>query len=556
MPRLKKERPMQSEESQFQAPDPSPLVDVVIVGAGLGGLYATYKCRSLGYSVQTFETAPDVGGTWYWNRYPGARCDVESLEYSYSFSAELLKEWVWTERYATQPEILRYLNHVAERFDLRGLIAFNSTIISARFDEAANVWSLETQDGQRIAARYVITAVGCLSIAKPPEFEGLEHFAGEWRQTSAWRDADLKGKRVGIIGTGSSGIQAIPKIAAQAAHLTVFQRTPNFSLPAKNGPVDPAHDATVKADYPDYLRRALQTSQGIIPKFTATKEAFAVSDQERAEIYEAGWARAEQSVLGAFTDITVNLAANDTAADFVRGKIRSIVKDPAVAEKLCPIDHPIGTKRICLDSDYFATFNRPNVTLVDLRETPIERVTRDGVKTSEGECPLDVLIFATGFDAVTGALLNMNIEGIGGRRLRDDWADGPRSYLGLMTAGYPNLFTVTGPSSPSVLANMVRCVEQHVDWIAGCLEYMRRNKLELIEASAQAQEAWAEEVHRGADGTLFPRAKSWYLGDNVDGKPRVFLAYVGGLRSYVERCEEIVRAGYEGFQLSTPPSAS
>jgi cyclohexanone monooxygenase len=546
---------MQSDESQSQAHDPSPLVDVAIIGAGLGGLYATYKCRSLGYSIRTFEAAPDVGGTWYWNCYPGARCDVESLEYSYSFSPELLNEWVWTERYATQPEILRYINHVAERFALRAHIAFNSRVVLARFDEAANLWRLETQDGQRIAAHYVITAVGFLSIAKPPEFEGLEHFAGEWRQTSAWQAVDLMGKRVGIIGTGSSGIQAIPEIATQAAHLTVFQRTPNFSLPAKNGPVDPAYDAIVKADYSDYLRRALQTSQGIIPKFFATKAARAVSDHERAEIYEAGWDKAGQSVLGAFTDITVNLAANDTAAEFVRSKIRSIVKDPTVAKKLCPTDHPIGTKRICLDSDYFATFNRPNVTLVDLRETPVERVTRDGVKTSREEYPLDVLIFATGFDAVTGALLSMNIEGIGARRLRDDWADGPKNYLGLMTAGYPNLFTVTGPSSPSVLANMVRCVEQHVDWIASCIDYMRCNRLELIEADAQAQEAWADEVHRAADGTLYPRAKSWYLGDNVEGKPRMFLAYVGGLRNYVERCEAVARAGYQGFHLSPPSSA-
>jgi cation diffusion facilitator CzcD-associated flavoprotein CzcO len=525
-------------------------VDAVIVGAGVAGLYAIYRLRALGLSIQAFEAAPDVGGTWYWNRYPGARCDVESLEYSYSFSPELMNEWVWSERYATQPEILRYINHVADRFDLRRDIEFNARIVSTRYDEAANRWTLRTADGGSITTHFVVTTVGCLSIPKPPEFEGLEDFAGEWRQTSAWREVDLAGKRVGVVGTGSSGIQAIPVIAQQAAHLTVFQRTPNFSLPAKNGPIDPAFEARVRADYVDYRRRARRTRAGVVPKIIPEKSALEVSKEERDAAYEAAWRRGSAGFGAAFTDIMVNQAANDTAADFVRGKIRQIVKDPAVAERLCPTDHPFATKRICLDSDYFDTFNRPNVTLVDIRAAPIERITRNGVKTAEQEYPLDVLVFATGFDAVTGALLNMNIQGAGGRALKDAWAGGPRTYLGLMVAGFPNLFTVTGPSSPSVLANMIPCVEQHVDWIADCLSHMRGQGLDRIDADPQSQDAWAVEVQKKAEGTLYPRAKSWYLGDNVPGKPRVFLAYVAGFSTYADRCEAVAKAGYEGFHLS------
>lgn len=531
-------------------------VDVVIVGAGLAGLYAIYRLRALGFSIRAFEAAPDVGGTWYWNRYPGARCDVDSLEYCYSFSPDLLNEWIWTERYATQPEILRYINHVADRFDLRREIELNARIVATDYDEAANRWNLGTADGRSITARYVVTTVGCLSIPKPPEFDGLEDFAGEWRQTSAWREVDLAGKRVGVIGTGSSGIQAVPVIAQQAAHLTVFQRTPNFSLPARNGPIDPDFEALVRADYVGYRRKANHTRAGVMPKVFPQKSALEASEEERIAVYEAIWAKGGATLGGAFTDIMVNLAANDTAADFVRGKIRQIVKDSAVADRLCPTDHPFATKRICLDSDYFATFNRPNVTLVDIRAAPIERITRAGVKTAEQEYPLDVLVFATGFDAVTGALLSMNIRGMDGRPLRDAWRNGPRTYLGLMIAGFPNLFTVTGPSSPSVLGNMIPCVEQHVDWIAACLGHMRGYGLDRIDADPHAQDAWAVEVQTVADQTLYPRAKSWYLGDNVPGKPRVFLAFVGGLATYADRCAAVARAGYAGFHLSSRVGAA
>ena len=531
-------------------------VDAVIVGAGVAGLYAIYRLRALGFSIQAFEAAPDVGGTWYWNRYPGARCDIDSLEYSYSFSPDLLNEWIWSERYATQPEILRYINHVADRFDLRRDIAFNTRIVATDYDQVANRWTLQAEDGRHITAHYVVTTVGCLSIPKPPEFDGLEDFAGEWRQTSAWREVDLIGKRVGIIGTGSSGIQAIPVIAEQAAHLTVFQRTPNFSLPARNGPIDPEFEAMVRADYVGYRQKANHSKGGVVSKFPPPqKSALEATEEERTAAYESIWRKGGPALSAAFTDIMIDQAANDTAADFVRGKIRRIVKDPAVAARLCPTDHPFATKRICLDSDYFATFNRPNVTLADIRAAPIERITRTGVKTAEQEHPLDVLIFATGFDAVTGALLSMNIHGLDGYPLQDAWRDGPRTYLGLMIAGFPNLFTVTGPSSPSVLANMIPCIEQHVDWIADCLSHMRDHGLDRIDADAGAQDAWAVEVQTVADGTLYPRAKSWYLGDNVPGKPRVFLAYVGGLSTYVDRCEAVAKAGYEGFHLSPAAGA-
>jgi cation diffusion facilitator CzcD-associated flavoprotein CzcO len=529
--------------------------DVVVVGAGVGGLYAIYKLRSLGFSVQALEAGPNVGGTWVWNSYPGARCDVESLEYSYSFSPDLLDDWQWSERYATQPEILRYINHVADRFDLRKHIAFNTRINSARFDEASNSWTLGTEDGRSITVPFVVTAMGCLSIPKPPEFEGLADFAGEWRQTSAWRDVDLAGKRVGLIGTGSTGIQATPVIAAKAGHLTVFQRTPNYSLPAKNGPVDPEHYATVKADHLGYLRKGRRTKAGVVPKASTGKKALDVSEEERNALYERAWTRGGGGLTGAFTDVMSDQAANDTAAEFVRSKIRQIVKDPVTAEKLCAKDHPFATKRICLDSNYFETFNRPNVSLVDIRATPIERITKGGLKTTEREYPLDVIIFATGFDAVTGALIAMNLEGVGGRKLRDDWDAGPRTYLGLMVSGYPNLFTVTGPSSPSVLANMIPAVEQHVDWIADLLVHMREKGIARIDADPKAQEDWAEEVQRVANGTLYPKAKSWYLGDNVPGKPRVFLAYVGGFVDYTDRCDAVAKAGYEGFHLSAGAKA-
>jgi cyclohexanone monooxygenase len=539
--------------SRSETLQPLPAVDVIVVGAGLGGLYAHHKLRKLGFSVQGFEAGTAVGGTWYWNRYPGARCDVESLDYTYSFDPDLLHEWAWSERYATQPEILRYIDHVADRFDLRRDVVFGARVIAATFDEAANAWTVETDRGHRVTAKFLLTTVGCLSTPKAPDFPGLEDFAGRWVQTSAWphQPVEIAGQRVAVIGTGSSGIQTIPVLAEHAARLTVFQRTPNFSLPAKNGPIDPAYEAKIRADYVEHCRRNFTTKAGVQPKVSTGKSALEVSDAERSAAYETAWNRGGGGLTGMFKDVMTDIAANDTAAEFVRGKIREIVKDPVTAERLSPRDHPFATKRICLDSDYFATFNRPSVELVDIRATPIERITRDGVKTSEKEYPVDLLVFATGFDAVTGPLLAMNIQGVGGVKLAEVWDQGPRTFLGLTIAGFPNLFTVNGPGSPSVLANMIPTIEQHVDWIAGCMAHMRASGLDRIDADPQAQDDWAVEVRKAADGTLYPRAKSWYLGDNVDNKPRVFLAYVGGFADYIARCEEIAAAGYRGFRLSS-----
>ncbi|MDG2004024.1 MAG: NAD(P)/FAD-dependent oxidoreductase [Novosphingobium sp.] len=537
-----------------------PATDVVIIGAGFGGLYAHQRLRQLGLTLQGFEAAPGVGGTWYWNAYPGARCDVESLDYCYSFSDELLEEWEWSERFATQPEILRYANHVADRFDLRHDIAFDTRITSCTFDDATNRWTLETDTGKCISARFVIAATGCLSAPILPDIDGIESFAGTIVQTSAWPHdgVELAGKRVGIIGTGSSGIQTIPVIAQSAAHLTVFQRTPNFSLPARNGPVSPEKLARVKADYPAYARSNKLTPaayQVSVPSdlpeiWSPGRSALDASDEERSAIWDTLWNAGGTGFTYSYTDLTTNADSNQLVAEYVHGKIRDIVDDPETAEKLCPKTNPFGTKRLCLDSDYFATFNRPNVSLVDLRATPITRITADGVEVGETVHSLDVLIFATGFDAMTGPLLRMNVKGVGGTSLNEEWADGPHNYLGLMVAGFPNLFSVTGPGSPSVLTNMIPSVEQHIDWIADCLEHLVAHGLERIEATPTAQEEWGEEVRRAASHSLFLKADSWYMGANVPGKPRVILPYMGGFSNYAERCEEIARGGYPGFTLS------
>lgn len=530
----------------------APPVDVVIVGAGFAGLYSIHKFRSMGLSLRAFEAADDVGGTWWWNCYPGARCDVESLDYCYAFDETLLDEWHWSERFATQPEVLSYARHVADRFDLRRDVAFNTRVTSCVWDEAEYLWSVGTDTHEQIRARFLVAATGCLSIPNRPDIPGLDDFAGTMLFTQAWpqQGFDLTGKRVGVIGTGSSGIQSIPVIAQQAAHLTVFQRTANYTLPAVNRPVDPDYEAAIRADYLGHRRAILQNRAATV-KQTIADSAFDVSDEQREAAYEDKWQRGGAGGIPIlFADSLTNPASNEQAAEFVRRKIREIVNDPEVAENLTPRDHPIATKRICLDTDYYATFNRPNVALVDLKKTPIEQVTAHAIKTSAGEYPLDMIVFATGFDAMTGPLKSMNIKGVDGRSLDEAWADGPRTYLGLMVAGFPNLFTITGPGSPSVLANMIAAIEQHVDWIARAIGQMRANEQTRIEATTDAQDEWAEEVRRVADGTLFPLANSWYNGDNIAGKPRMFMAYVGGYPDYAARCEEIASSGYAGFALS------
>jgi len=527
-------------------------VNAIVIGAGFAGLYMLHQLRCLGLSALVLERADGVGGTWYWNRYPGARCDVESLQYSYQFSEELQQEWVWTERYAAQPELLDYANHVAERFDLTRDIRFNTTVVSASFNEEAACWTLRTDDGDLFVARYCIMATGCLSVVNQPKVEGLQHFRGDVLHTGDWphHEVSFAGKRVGIIGTGSSAIQSIPIIAESADHLTVFQRTPNYAVPARNTPLALDVQAAVKADYPALRARAKTTRNGIdfpVP----TTSALTVSAVEREAVYESRWALGGLSFTTAFNDLLVDKRANDTLADFVRRKIRSIVNDPKTAEVLSP-DSIIGCKRLCVDTGYYQTFNRANVTLVDISEQPIEAIVADGIKVGGEHHRLDMLILATGFDAMTGALNRLVIRGRGGQTLSAKWRDGPKTYLGLAIAGFPNLFTITGPGSPSVLTNMLPTIEQHVDWIADCLAYIERNGIREIEAHEEAEAAWVDHVNEIAGGLLYPMCNSWYLGANIAGKPRVFMPYPG-FPPYVEKCNDVASCGYKGFLLTPFP---
>jgi len=531
-------------------------LDAVIVGAGVSGLYQLHRLRQLGMRARVIEAADGIGGTWYLNRYPGARCDIASLSYSYSFSPELEQEWQWTEKYPTQPELLRYLEHVAERFDLLPDITLGTTVTAARFDESAAGWTVTTDKAGEIAARFLILATGCLSAPKLPEIPGIERYRGRIHQTARWGTGQVSfdGLRVGVIGTGSSGIQAIPIIAEQAAELIVFQRTPNFSIPAGNRPLDAAEIADMKANYRQW-REAQRASGFGIPAEPPARSALEVPAAERDAAYQAGWERGDlTSLIGSFWDVLVDQAANETAAEFVRAKIREVVADPAVAEALSPRTFPIGTKRPCLDTGYYATFNKAHVRLVDLRATPIAEFTRAGLRTTEREYELDAIVLATGFDALTGAIAAIDIRGRDGAGLADAWRAGPRNYLGLAVAGFPNLFTITGPLSPSVLSNMMVSIEQHVEWIADCIARLTAAGCVSIEATARAQDAWVRHVAMVGAMTLFPTADSWYMGANVPGKPRVFLPYLGGVGEYRRKCDEVAANGYEGFTL-TPASA-
>jgi cyclohexanone monooxygenase len=530
-------------------------VDAVVVGAGIAGLYQLYKLRERGMSTRVFETGDGVGGTWYWNRYPGARCDVESLSYSYSFSPELEQEWNWTERYPTQPEILRYVNHVADRFDLRKDITFSTRVVSAVYDDSAQRWRVDTDTGESVDAQFLIMATGCLSRSKLPEVPGLDRFQGATYHTGHWPHdgVDFTGMRVGIIGTGSSAVQSIPVIAEQTADLTVFQRTPAYSIAALNRPLEQSEIDSMKTDYRAW-REAQRTSGFGVPVEMPTQSALEVSEEERFAKYEAGWQKGTLvSILAGYTDTLTNREANDTAAEFIRRKIRERVNDPEVAETLSPRSYPFGTKRPCLDTNYYETFNKPNVHLVDLRKTPLVELTANGLRTSEREYEFDAIVFATGFDAMTGALTAIDIRGKGGIALREKWAEGPRSYLGVAVAGFPNLFTITGPSSPSVLSNMIVSIEQHVDWITDCAAYLRERGIGAIEATPAAEDGWVAHVEEAGNATLYPTADSWYMGSNVPGKPRVFYAYIGGVGVYRQACDQIAASGYEGFTLSGAP---
>lgn len=527
--------------------------DALIIGAGFAGLYQLHCLRDrLGLKTRVLEAGDGVGGTWYWNRYPGARCDSESHSYCYSFSRELLDEWKWSERYPGQAEILRYLNHVADRFDLRRDIGFGTRVSAAQYDAAANRWRVSTTDGQTLSCTYLIAAVGCLSTANIPAIPGLESFGGKWYHTGQWPHdgVDFTGKRVGQIGTGSTGIQAVPVIAEQAAHLTVFQRTANYSIPARNAPLTPAFQAWL-AENRDEVVAVMRSTPNGHPFRIADRSVFDVVEAEREAIYEAAWGAGGLQFRAAFRDLLVDRAANDTAADFIRRKIRAVVTDPAKAAMLTDIDHPFAGKRPPIDSGYFEAFNRDNVDLVDVRADPIMAITPTGLRTRDRAFSLDIIVFATGFDAMTGPLLAMDIRGRDGLALRDAWQSGPRSYLGLQVVGFPNLFTITGPGSPSVLSNMPVAIEQHAEWITDCIAHLRAHGLGAIEPQAESVERWVAHVNEVADATLLPTvAHSWYLGANVPGKPRVFMPYAGGMARYREICAGVAAQGYAGFTLT------
>ena len=543
-------------ENTARPPVPAE-VDAVIVGAGFGGMYMLHRLRGLGLSAVVFDTATDVGGTWYWNRYPGARCDVESMQYSYSFSPEIQQEWRWPETFSAQPDILRYAGFVADKLDLRRDMWFETKVTGAEFDPATHRWTVRTDKGDVVSARYCIMATGCLSAARLPDLRGIDDFQGATYHTGWWphEGVDFTGKRVAVIGTGSSAIQAIPVIAEQAAEVTVFQRTPNFSIPSRNVPMTDAYEQSWKSVYPERRAAARITRNGILAD-PNDFSALSISEEERQRIYEDRWRRGGTTFMAAFNDLIVDKAANDTAAEFVRSKIRAMVKDPRTAELLAPTSHPIGTKRICVDTNYFETYNRPNVSLVDIRPAGIERITPKGVLAGGVEYEVDVIVFATGFDAMTGALTRIDIRGRDGATLADKWEAGPRTYLGVMSAGFPNLFMITGPGSPSVLSNMMVSIEQHVDWVTDCLAALGQRQLDCIEATQEAEDAWVAHVNEVADKTLYPQAASWYMGANVPGKPRVFMPYIGGVGAYRAICDEIAADGFRGFRLTAPAQAA
>jgi cyclohexanone monooxygenase len=531
--------------------------DVVVVGAGFAGMYLLHRLRGQGLSVRLYEQGGDVGGTWYWNRYPGARCDVESMQYSYSFSDELQQQWNWSERYAPQPEILEYARHVADRFNLRKDIQFNTRVDRAGFDEGTNIWRVTTSDGRTVTAKFVVLATGCLSNARLPDIKGLSDFKGKVYHTGHWphEAVDFTGKRVGVIGTGSSAIQSIPVIARQARHLYVFQRTPNFSIPARNAGLTAEERDAFRKNYPEIRRFAREQARNGIYAEMPDRGALDDGEDARRAKYEQRWANGGLTFMLAYNNLILDKAANDTAADFVRGKIAEIVHNPETARLLQPDNHPIGSKRICVDTDYYATFNRPNVTLVDIRAGGIEEILPNAVRCAGKDHEIDALVLATGFDAMTGSVAKIDIRGRGGKTLNRKWAEGPKTYLGLMSEGFPNLFIITGPGSPSVLSNMIVSIEQHVDWITDCLTWMGNRGFETMEATREAEDKWVAHVNEVAQLTVYPQANSWYMGANIPGKPRIFMPYIGGVGVYRRICDDIAAQGYEGFAMTAKQRA-
>lgn len=535
------------------ADEGADVVDVVVVGAGFAGLYLLRELRSRGHSVRLLEAGDGVGGTWYWNRYPGARCDVESWHYSYSFDDELQQDWDWSERFATQPEILSYLEHVAERYDLLPDIRLSTRVTEARFDEARARWLLRSEDGYVVEAQFVLFATGNLSAAQVPDLPGRDDFAGTSLHTGQWphEGVDFADRRVAVIGTGSSGVQVIPEIAKAAQHVTVFQRTPTYSIPARNHPLDPVEWAEIKSTYADHRNRAM-THPGGLPIVRRDQSAWEVEHADRIAEFEARWRRGGHGLPASFNDVPLDPAVNEMLCDFVRSKIEETVEDPTVAAKLKPYGFPFGAKRPCLDTGYYEAFNEPHVDLVDVNESKIVRVVPEGIETTDGLIEVDTIVYATGFDAMTGALMRIDIRGREGRALRDAWSAGPQTYLGLGTSGFPNLLIIAGPGSPAVLGNVVVTIEHHVGWVSDLIDRMRDERRATIEPTHESEVAWVRHVNELAAGTLFLKANSWYLGANIEGKPRVFMPYPGGIQAYQQTLGEVARADYRGFVFAPP----
>ena len=527
-------------------------VDAVIVGAGFSGLYLLYLLRWHGFSTRVFERGGDVGGTWYWNRYPGARCDVESMQYSYSFDEELQQEWTWPEKYSAQPDILRYIGHVADKHDLRKDITFETSVTSAHYLSDANRWTISTDAGETVLSQYFIMATGCISTANMPDIPGIDDFKGNTYHTGAWphEKVDFAGQHVGVIGTGSSGIQSIPVIADEAAHLTVFQRTPHWTVPARNVPMTEEYERIWKDNYAERRAQMRYSPSGSLRSVAPMDiSALDVTDAEREEAYRERWAAGGMTLLKSYNDLLTSNDANETAAAWVRRRIAETVKDPAKADLLAPKTYPIGTKRLCLDTDYYETYNRENVDLIDIADTPIDRLTVTGLETGGRSFAFDSIVFATGFDAMTGTLLRVDIRGRAGQTLKKKWEAGPRTYLGLMCEGFPNMYTITGPGSPSVKSNMLSSIEQHVELVSDTLVHLRDNAIATMEPDRKAEDDWVDHVQDVANQTLFPKANSWYMGANIPGKPRLFMPYIGGVGTYRKICEDIVADNYRGFKL-------
>ena len=525
-------------------------VDVVVVGAGFSGLYLLYRLRKAGFSTRVFERGGDVGGTWYWNRYPGTRCDVESLQYSYSFDEQLQQDWHWPEKFSAQPDILAYANHVADRFNLKKDIEFNIEVKASWFDENLKTWKITTNTGEEINAQYFIMATGCISTTQIPNIKGLSDYVGNTFHTGDWphEEVDFSGQSIAVIGTGSSGIQSIPVLSKQAKKLTVFQRTPNYSIPSQNEPMTKKYERSWKDVYSERRKEMRYSAHGSLKDLNDVP-ALSVDEDQRQELYTKRWAIGGTGFLGSFNDLLTNADANYTAAEYVRQQIKRVVKDKETAEILCPRSYPIGTKRICIDTGYFETYNRENVKLVDISKTPIQRLVTDGIIVDDQLYPFDSIIFATGFDAMTGSIFNVDIKGRDGLALKEKWNAGPKTYLGLMSASFPNLFMITGPGSPSVKSNMIMSIEQHVDLVIETLLSMRRKGLSVVEPELEAENKWVDHVQEVANKTLFPQANSWYMGANIPGKPRLFMPYIGGVGAYREICEEIVANNYRGFKF-------